>query len=76
MASPIFPPLKKAKEIYFIEVDVRVDTWVNFSKYIGNDISDNLKNWFKYGKFIDDITLQKNSKFLDTAIITHFLGRQ
>ena len=59
--------------IYFFEVDARANIWANYSKYIGNDISHSIKDWFQNGKSINDNLMHKNSKFPNEVIIPHFL---
>ncbi|MDX2083220.1 MAG: hypothetical protein SFV53_04465 [Rickettsiales bacterium] len=39
-------------KIYFIEADMRPNVWVDFTKFIDDDLAPKISRWFKYGEMM------------------------
>jgi hypothetical protein len=56
---------------YFIEADMRPNTWVEFAKFIGDDPAIRIANWFKNGETLNSFVT--NKKYPTQIIMPYFL---
>lgn len=59
-------------EIYFFEADMRPNIWVNFTRFVGDNPSLRIKNWFEK-KQVMSFPFKKNHAFSDSVLVPHFL---
>ncbi len=59
-------------ELYFIEADMRPNIWIDFTKFIGDDLALKIANWFEK-KAVLQFPISINSKFPTKLKMAHFL---
>lgn len=48
-------------KLYFFEADMRPNVWIDSSKFVGDNASQRIKNWFEKGEFMKDLPKIDNS---------------